>query len=147
MRTVCHVTTAHQSNDVRVFERECRSLSTLPGISVVLAGPGLMPPGTSVHHYGLKNRPVGRFQRFSSAPLRAMHALRIIDPDIIHFHDPELLPVAVMQAKLGKVVIWERTRTIPISSRRVSVSPGASTLRVPRRFADGLLRTDKNALQ
>lgn len=114
----------------------------------MLAGPGLMPPGTSVHHYGLKNRPVGRFQRFSSAPLRAMHALRIIDPDIIHFHDPELLPVAVMQAKLGKVVIWDAHEDYSHQFETGVGKPWVpSTLRVPAKsFADGLLRAiDKNA--
>ena len=37
---ICHVTSAHNSSDVRIFEKECTSLAKLPENVVYLISPG-----------------------------------------------------------------------------------------------------------
>lgn len=107
MRTVCHITTAHQADDVRIFERECRSLTQLPDTRVVLAGAGSIPSGSGVEHLQLPDVPKNRFQRFAVASYRVLFAARRVNADVYHFHDPEALPTALWLARRGRTVIWD----------------------------------------
>ncbi len=107
MPTICHVTTVHQSDDVRIYERECRSLATLPGYRVVIVGAGSLPEGSAVEHVALPPRPTNRAKRILASQKRAFSATREVDADVYHFHDPELLPVALLLARHGKQIVWD----------------------------------------
>ena len=104
---IYHVTTAHQADDVRIFERECRSLASVPGNEVVLAAPGIIPPGKHVRQLVLPATPARRSERFLMSSWRAGRALRGTGADVYHFHDPELLPLAILYARRGRTVIWD----------------------------------------
>lgn len=104
---VLHLTTAHQADDVRIFERECRSLAESGLYDVYLASPGAMPTGTSVVQIPLSAIPPNRLRRFLTSPIRAFSLCRTTQFDIWHLHDPELLPVALWLAWSGKRVIWD----------------------------------------
>lgn len=104
---IYHVTTAHRADDVRIYERECRSLAAVPGYQVALAAPGQIPGGTPIRQRVIPDPPSGRAERFLLSPLRAARALHGVDADVFHFHDPELLPVALLLAKRGRKVIWD----------------------------------------
>lgn len=105
--TICHVTTAHRVSDVRIYERECRSLSLLPDTKVILIGWGALPSGSRVAHLALPPPPVGRVRRFLAAPRRGWRSAAGVDADVYHFHDPELIPVALRLARRGHRVIWD----------------------------------------
>ncbi len=107
MRTVCHITTAHQANDVRIFERECRSLTQLPDTRVVLVASGTTPLPSRVQHVRLNDIPTNRYRRFAAAPLRAITSARKVPADVYHFHDPEALPAALYLAQRGRTVVWD----------------------------------------
>ena len=107
MPTICHVTTVHQSDDVRIYERECRSLATLPGYRVIIVGAGSLPAGSAVEHVALPLRSPNRAKRILESQSRAFKATRAIDADVYHFHDPELLPVALLLASRGKQIVWD----------------------------------------
>lgn len=104
---VCHVTTAHRADDVRIFERECRSLAESGHYEVHLIAPGRMPPGTSVIDHQIPLPPSNRLGRLAIARFRARNAVRKVPADLYHFHDPELIPVAVSLAKAGRSVVWD----------------------------------------
>lgn len=104
---VVHVTTAHPADDVRIFERECRSLVGTGRYDVVLAAAGTIPAGSGVTLIPLTPVPSGRLARFSAGPRKAFALARVIAADVWHFHDPELLPVAYRLARSGRKVIWD----------------------------------------
>lgn len=104
---VVHITTAHRADDVRIFERECRSLAASGRYDVYLAAAGSIPASSGVTCIPLAPSPVTRLGRFSSGPRRALGLSRTLSADIWHFHDPELLPIALKLARSGARVIWD----------------------------------------
>lgn len=102
-----HVTTSHSADDVRIFERECRSLAASGLYDVFLAAHGSIPPDRGVTLVPFPSPPTSRARRFASGPYKAVALARVIDADIWHFHDPELLPVALRLARSGRRVIWD----------------------------------------
>lgn len=104
---VLHVTTAHPADDVRIFERECRSLALSGRYEVLLAAAGTIPPGSGVTLLPLTPVPANRIARFIAGPRKALALARSIEAEIWHFHDPELLPVAYRLARSGRRVIWD----------------------------------------
>lgn len=104
---VVHVTTAHRADDVRVFERECRSLADSRRYDVYLAAAGSIPAGSGVTLIPLPPKPSSRAERFISGPRKALALPQVLAADLWHFHDPELLPVALTLATRGRRVIWD----------------------------------------
>ncbi len=104
---VVHITTAHRANDVRIFERECRSLADCGRYEVYLAAAGQIPGGSGVSLIPLTPVPTSRRSRFVNGPRKALGLARAMSADLWHFHDPELLPVALFLAKRGIPVIWD----------------------------------------
>ncbi len=106
-RRVIHVTTAHRADDVRIFERECRSLAASGRYDVYLAAAGTMPDDAGVTLIPLIPAPNSRAGRFTSGPRKALALARAVAADLWHFHDPELLPVALKLARSKHRVIWD----------------------------------------
>lgn len=104
---VVHVTTAHRADDVRIFERECRSLAATDLYDIYLAAAGRIPGDSGVTLVPLVPAPTNRLGRFSSGPLKAWALSRAVSAELWHFHDPELLPVALTLARSGRRVIWD----------------------------------------
>ena len=104
---VIHVSTAHPADDVRIFERECRSLAASGRYDVYLAAAGQLPAGSGVTLIPLEPAPVSRLHRFWTGPRKAFALSQSLSADLWHFHDPELLPVAYALARSGRQVIWD----------------------------------------
>ncbi|MCY7287519.1 MAG: hypothetical protein LH624_04550, partial [Cryobacterium sp.] len=104
---VIHITTAHSADDVRIFERECRSLVATGRYDVYLAAAGTLPDDAGVTLIPMAPAPNSRAGRFASGPRKALALARACAADIWHFHDPELLPVALKLARSGQRVIWD----------------------------------------
>src|SRR5664280_1300427 len=104
---VVHVTTAHAADDVRIFERECRSLAASGRYDVYLAAAGKIPADAGVTLVPLMPAPTSRARRFSSGPRKGLALSRTVAAELWHFHDPELLPVALKLARSGRHVVWD----------------------------------------
>jgi glycosyltransferase involved in cell wall biosynthesis len=104
---VVHVTTSHLADDVRIFDKECRSLAASGRFDVVLAAHGQVEPSSGISHVPLMPPPPSRFGRFRAGPKRGRALTQVVEADLWHFHDPELLPVALRMAKSGMRVIWD----------------------------------------
>lgn len=107
MPRIVHVTTSHRADDVRIFERECRSLADSGEYEVFLAAHGSIPPDRGVTLIPFPSRPSNRAGRFISGPRKAAALTKVLDAAIWHFHDPELLPVALRLARSGRSVVWD----------------------------------------
>jgi len=104
---IVHLTSAHSRFDVRIFLKECRSLVGAGyEVSLVVAdGFGNeVKDGVSIHDVG---KPSGRIGRIFSTTRRVFDKAVMLDADIYHFHDPELMPVGLKLGKMGRKVVYD----------------------------------------
>ena len=104
---VCHLTSAHDSNDSRIFQRECVSVAANDDFDVYLVAPGESYNSKTVKVVGIGEKPSSRIERMTKFPKRVFDKAIEIDADIYHFHDPELLGVGKKLKKRGKKVIFD----------------------------------------
>jgi glycosyltransferase involved in cell wall biosynthesis len=99
---VCHVTTAHPARDARIFHKECKTLARAR-YRVVLIAQGGDAEGSD----GVLIEPLppasGKLQRVARLQPRALLAARRQRAAIYHFHDPELIPLALIVR-----LLWRR---------------------------------------
>ena len=87
------MTSVHRWDDTRIYHRMCRSLAR-NGHEVHLVAPRLTdaprisPDGVTLH---LVEQATGRVGRVLGTARAAAHLGLSLQPDILHFHDPELL--------------------------------------------------------
>ena len=111
---VCHITSAHSANDIRIFHKECVSLVEY-GYEVHLVATGtLSPDAKGVIHHVL---PMSlRFGRLGRTLFRSFHAYRLAkatQATLFHIHDPELLPYALLLKRQGNYVIYDAHEDVP----------------------------------
>ncbi len=106
MVKVCHMTSAHGVEDVRIFHKECVSLAKA-GYDVYLVERGASYDKNGVHIVGVGEIPGNRFKRMTQGAKRVYQKALEIDADIYHFHDPELLPYGLKLKRKGKKVIFD----------------------------------------
>ncbi|NLL27926.1 MAG: glycosyltransferase family 4 protein [Bacteroidales bacterium] len=111
---ICHFTSAHPSNDVRIFEKECVSLAKA-GFEVFLVAAGECDKEEKgVHIVTVKPKKQGRLYRMRRfAKLIFLKAFEQ-NADIYHFHDPELLRFAKKLKQAGKIVIYDAHEDLPL---------------------------------
>ena len=110
---VCHMTSAHGVEDIRIFHKECVSLSQ-GGYEVFLVERGESYEKSGVHIVGVGDIPTSRLKRMLFGARRVYQKALEIDAEIYHLHDPELLPYGLKLKKQGKKVVFdshEHTRT------------------------------------
>jgi glycosyltransferase involved in cell wall biosynthesis len=100
--------------DTRIRLKQCTSLASA-GYEVVLIGrnsPLPDPPdGISVR---LLPAPRSRIARAFSTGPRAFQLARALRPDVYQFHDPELIPFALLAKLLGGRVIYDAHEDLPL---------------------------------
>ena len=114
MRKIIHLTTVHGRNDVRIFHKQCRSLAAAGYYVTLVVQDGKGDEnrdGINIRDLGLP--PSGRVRRILLSPWRAYRSLRKVPADIIHFHDPELLPVGLLLKRGTHHVIYDSHEDVP----------------------------------
>lgn len=106
MIKVCHMTSVHGAEDVRIFHKECVSLAKA-GYDTYLVERGKSYEKNGVHIVGVGEIPKGRLKRMTEGAKRVYEAAKALDADIYHFHDPELLPYGLKLKRAGKKVIFD----------------------------------------
>src|SRR5215813_1809949 len=103
---IVHLTSVHSALDPRIFKKECRSLARA-GFDVTVIGPH--PESTVTEQ--VRIRPVKKYRsRIARMTRTAWHVFqqaRSLDADVYHFHDPELIPVALLLRSSGKKVVYD----------------------------------------
>ena len=106
---VCHLVSKHKMNDMRVFEKECKSLAK-GGFDVTLVGFGEQAKEETIDgvkcislYCPIKNNLELLLKRNR---LTYKAALKV-DAEIYHIHEPELLPVGKKLKRKGKIVIFD----------------------------------------
>lgn len=108
MNKIAHLTTVHQRYDVRIFLKECQSLSLEGFQTFLLVADGLgneVRAGINIIDIGL--RPKSRLKRAILTSKKLYQAALALNADVYHFHDPELIGVGLKLLKHGKKVIYD----------------------------------------
>lgn len=104
---ICHVTSAHNSDDPRIFYKECVSLAKDSSNDVFLVARGDSRFERNVHVVGIDNPSGGRLRRMLFFSKRVYKKAIEVNADCYHLHDPELLIYAKRIKKKGKKVIFD----------------------------------------
>lgn len=112
-KRICHITTVHPRNDIRIFQKECLSLSSIYSVYLVVAdGKGNeIKDNVRIIDVGKNNN--SRFKRILLTTARAYKKALEIDCDLYHFHDPEFLFYGWKLARMGKKVIYDVHEDVP----------------------------------
>lgn len=105
-KKICHMTSAHGVEDVRIFHKECVSLAE-EGYEVYLVERGKSYEKNSVQIVGVGEMPAARRKRMIEGTKKVYRAAVELDCDLYHIHDPELLPYALKLKKKGKRVVFD----------------------------------------
>lgn len=101
MKRIVHVTSAHPRTDNRIFNKECRALSNAGyEVHALVADGGLSVDGD----YRIEGLPLEtkRLKRVALSSFRLLVALRRLKPDLVHAHDPELIPLLLVWKALNR---------------------------------------------
>ncbi len=135
-RPVCaQVTTVHRALDVRIYRKIARTLAA-HGFDVVL----IHPEGETVaaddavrlSPLGLRG---GRLRRATIGGMLAFARAKRLGAKVFHFHDPELLPWAVLWRLSGGVAIYDVHEDVPKAVMRKAWIPAPF-----RAIVSGLMR-------
>ncbi len=117
MVKICHMTSVHKSNDIRIFVKECTSLAKKENYDVFFVAPGSSRRENGVTIVGIGEQPKGRIGRMLKSGKSAYKAALELNADLYHFHDPELLPYGAKLKKKGKHVIFDSHENYPLQIR------------------------------
>ncbi len=114
VRRVVHVTTVHPRNDMRILHKECRTLASAGYEVHLVVGDGQGEAFVKgIQTYDIGAKPESRIRRMWMQPRLAGKKVLGLKPDIVHLHDPELLPIGVKIAKSGIKVIYDAHEDVP----------------------------------
>lgn len=111
---VCHLTSVHPPFDVRIFYKECKTLSN-NHYEVVLIAPHRRDDIIDNVRIRSVNKPKNRSERLKKTIWRLYKATIYEDADVCHLHDPELIPVGILLKLRGMKVIYDVHEDYPRS--------------------------------
>lgn len=111
---VCHVTSAHDRYDIRIFEKECRSLADNSYDVTLLVNDDKEDEVVgSVRIISTRFKPRNRAERFLYSGKILYKKAMEVNADIYHFHDPDLLPLASRLKRNNKKIIFDFHEDVP----------------------------------
>lgn len=109
---IVHLTSAHPDDDVRIFLKECRALADA-GYDVQLVAPGDASRDVDGVRVVSVPRPKSRLERATRTMWALYRASTRLKPRIYHFHDPELIPLALFLKIRGACVVYDVHEDLP----------------------------------
>lgn len=120
---ICHITSVHPALDIRIFQKECRSLAQA-GFRVCLVAPHTRSETIQGVEIIAIPRATRRLQRMTLTALRAYREARKLRAQLYHFHDHELILIGLLLTMRGYRVIYDSHEDAP----RALFAPGRDYL-------------------
>ena len=110
---VAHLTSVHPADDVRIYVKQSRTLDEA-GYRVTLVAPqGRLPSdGSGVQIVPVRRREA-RLARMVRTTWDVFQRARDMKAEIVHFHDPELIPAGLLLKIIGRRVIYDVHENVP----------------------------------
>ena len=107
-----HLTTVHNPLDTRIFHKEIKSL-TSAGFRIKYIAKS--PPDIRIHNLEIDPLPMprGKLERVTTLMQQAYAKIKSTDAKILHIHDPELIPLALVFKRRGMKVIYDAHEDFP----------------------------------
>jgi glycosyltransferase involved in cell wall biosynthesis len=138
---IATLTTVHPRFDTRIYVKEVTTLaSKLPVEMHYIVADGLGdtrrdPANIAIHDLGKLTG--SHLARAIKGPLRSFRLIRRLRPTIVHFHDPELIPLGFVLKALGHKVIYDVHEDVPRQVQSKQWMP--ALLRTPVAWAVSLV--------
>ena len=113
---IAHITTVHNRNDTRIRFKQVETLSSLyPNNVALIVQDGLGNENTNKCYkiFDTGNKFQSRILRASLGSLRMLVSVLKLKPKIVHFHDPELIPIAAIMLLFNIKVIYDIHEDLP----------------------------------
>ena len=114
---IAHLTTAHPRSDTRIRVREAGSLAETFGGPVALFvqdGKGnSIEAGGRIHIIDTGVPPSGRLTRMTLGVWRMWRAVQRVRPQVVHFHDPELITLGLILKCFRYRVVYDVHEDLP----------------------------------
>ena len=111
---VVHLTSAHPRHDIRIFIKECASLAAAGHDVTLIVADGLGPEQRNgVHILDVGAHGGSRWLRMTRTVKRVCQAAMALKPDLVHFHDPELMLAVRKLKKVGARIVYDVHEDLP----------------------------------
>lgn len=112
---IVHISLVHQRIDIRIFSKQCVSLqqSGIGNVAFLIADDNGDDVVLGVRIIDVGKPIGGRASRAFNGSVRIWKKFRSIQSDIVHLHDPELLPLGLLLKLKGKIVIYDMHENLP----------------------------------
>jgi glycosyltransferase involved in cell wall biosynthesis len=114
---VVHLSTQHRALDVRIYQKECRTLAARGFETHLIVGdpPAQALDGVQFHRF---DKPHSTFRpgRIVGRLARAYEMAADLRADVYHFHDPELIPVGLLLKQRGARVVYDVHEDAPLEA-------------------------------
>jgi len=113
MKSITHLTSVHPRYDTRIFFKECKSLTKIYSVHLIVADSkgDEIYDGVNIYDVGKEK---SRLKRVYSTTKKILNKAISLDSDLYHLHDPELIPIGLKLKKLGKNVVFDMHENIPL---------------------------------
>lgn len=111
-KKIVHLTSAHQSDDTRIFHKECKTLNDA-GYEVVLISQH--PRNEVIDGVQIRGipKPKNRIQRMIWTTIQVYSAAVKENAAVYHFHDPELILIGLLLKMRRKKVVYDLHEDVP----------------------------------
>ena len=113
MTKVCHVTSVHKSNDVRIFLKECCSLAKAEYHVSLVAANAKSETINGVKIIGVNSKVNNRISRVFKTVYAVYKVAKNEKANIYHLHDPELLLIALFLKNKNNKIIFDSHEDLP----------------------------------
>lgn len=104
-KSICHITSVHSRYDLRIFWKECQSLTKNYEVNLVVADGKGHERKNNVNIYDAGKAHANRLKRFYRTSKAVVEAAKKLNCGVYHLHDPELLRhVKSLKANKAKVL-------------------------------------------
>ena len=110
--SVCHFSTVHSGVEIRIVRKQLASLAKA-GYPAWLVIPGTADDVAEAAALGIRMIPLcepsqgDRLRRATTLAARALRLVRDTGARIVHFHDPELIPIGLALKAMGRQVVMD----------------------------------------
>ena len=112
-KKICHITTVHSRYDVRIFHKQCRSLSKHYSVYLVVADGLGNESRDDIQIFDIGLRQSSRIKRVKTDSKKALKKAIDLDCDLYHFHDPELTQIGIKLKRIDKKVVYDTHEDLP----------------------------------